>query len=220
MSWSNSGTGDGPMHPYASEAGNRTVLYLLMAAVALVLTWFFGQSMQRLPIELPAWVEAPSVLVFFGLCWKFFDQFVWSWKVARWTGWTDVPDLRGVWTATIQTSFEGSPVSAIGSARIKQTASRMSIVIRWEKSHSYSVAGVLQIGGGAEPELIYQYINQPNLDAPATMQIHRGTAWLELISPTELVGEYYSGRGRQQMGKLSLVRETQESTPVDSSQKS
>ena len=44
-------------------------------------------------------------------------------------------------------------------------------------------------------ELSYQYVNEPMSNAPGTMEIHRGTATLELIG-SSLEGDYYTGRGR------------------------
>jgi hypothetical protein len=146
------------------------------------------------------------VLAFFGLYWKFFDRVAWTWRISRWAGWIDVPDLRGEWSAQATTFRDGDAIHFDGRARIKQTASRLSVSIRWLQSKSHSVSGVFQCGAGGEPELIYQYINHPDPGTVATMQIHRGTAWLELTGPDEFVGEYFSGRGRQQSGRLSLRR--------------
>jgi hypothetical protein len=194
------------MHPYVSNVDGRRSLYIVLAAGATVSAFLLREILQSVSVQPPWWIDAPSVLGFFGLYWTVFDHVVWRWRVARWVNWTDAPDLSGSWTATVDTTHEGAPFATQGRVKIRQTASRLSVSIRWDQSRSYSVSGIVQIGGGAEPELIYQYVNEPNPNALATMQIHRGTAWLELVSPTELVGEYYSGRGRRQVGKLSLVR--------------
>lgn len=194
------------MHPYIAESQSRATLHIVLAALAVASTWLFQQSLALLHITIPWWAETPSALAFFGLYWKGFDLYAWRWSISRWSGWAEAPDLRGTWRATAETQYNNEPRLAAGRAQITQTSSHLGVLIRWKESRSYSVAGVIQQGRGGEPELIYQYVNEPDPSALATMEIHRGTAWLELISANQLVGEYFSGRGRQQSGKLLMER--------------
>lgn len=194
------------MHPYVVEGRRRAILYILLAILAVASSWLLQKLVTLLQINIPWWIQTPSALGFFGIYWKGFDVHAWRWRISRWVGWAETPDLRGAWRATVETEFNNEPRIAEGRARITQTASHLSIVIRWEQSSSYSVAGMVQQGRAGDPELIYQYVNEPTANAHPTMQIHRGTAWLELTSADELAGEYFSGRGRQQTGKLVMTR--------------
>ena len=54
--------------------------------------------------------------------------------------------------------------------------------------------------------LSYEYLNEPVAAAGATMHAHRGTARLVLQGESDLDGEYYTGRDRQQYGALRIHR--------------
>jgi hypothetical protein len=168
----------------------------------------FQAAIRALGWNLPWWIETPSILGVFGLLWKAYDKWMWDWRLSRTFGWTDVPNISGKWSARVDFERSGWRQSAFGTATIRQTSSRLSVVIRWDASRSHSVSAVMQIGDAGTPELIYQYINQPSADAVDTMYIHKGTAWLEVIKSCLIVGEYYSGRGRNQSGSLTLQRNT------------
>ena len=51
------------------------------------------------------------------------------------------------------------------------------------------------------PELHHLYVNEPHPTAPDTMNAHRGTATLRLKGAV-LEGDYYTGRGRLEIGAL------------------
>jgi hypothetical protein len=56
------------------------------------------------------------------------------------------------------------------------------------------------------PLLTYQYQNNPRVGTSDSRHIHYGTARFS-IKGDLLDGEYYSGRGRQNIGAVSLQRE-------------
>ena len=194
------------MHPYVAESRNRVVLYILLAGFSIALTWIFQAAIRALAWNFPWWIETPSILGIFGMLWKAYDKWMWDWRLSRAFGWTDVPNISGKWSARVDFERSGRRQSAFGTATIHQTSSCLSVLIRWDASRSHSVSGVMRIGEAGTPELIYQYVNQPSAGALDTMYIHKGTAWLEVIRSCQIVGEYYSGRGRNQSGSLTLQR--------------
>jgi len=142
------------------------------------------------------------------MLWKWFDVALWKRSLFKRLAVVDLPDLSGAWNARAASVLDGVQQLTLGRAHIHQTWSRLSLSILWEHSRSQSVSGLLQRAASGRFELVYQYLNEPDVLAVATMHIHRGTAWLELdASHRELSGEYFSGRGRQQIGKLVLSRE-------------
>jgi hypothetical protein len=71
------------------------------------------------------------------------------------------------------------------------------------------VAGVL-INGVDEALLVYEFRNEPAADATDTMEAHHGHATLRLergAAQDILVGEYYSGRGRLNIGTMRVTRD-------------
>ena len=79
----------------------------------------------------------------------------------------------------------------------------MLVSLETKDSRSHSVMASLRAIDLPNPELSYQYVNEPKSNAPGTMEMHRGTANLELIG-SRLEGDYYTGRGRGEIGTLKL----------------
>ena len=75
-------------------------------------------------------------------------------------------------------------------------------------SRSRSVAASLRADDPLTPELHYLYSNEPYPTAPDTMHAHRGTAALRLKGAV-LEGDYYTGRGRREIGALKLTRDSE-----------
>lgn len=197
------------MHPYASEARPRKWIYLLLTLAAVLSAWTLQQAMRAIPIATPWWFELPSVLGFFGAYWKLFDDRVWSWGLLRRIGLVAVPDLRGVWNAQVSTSHKGNPHRVRGRIQIEQTWTKLCVLASWPESESHSVSAALQRGPRLRLELTYTFVNEPKAQSASTMEMHRGTAWLRIDNDgTEMEGQYYSGRGRQQVGHLTLRRGT------------
>ena len=74
-----------------------------------------------------------------------------------------------------------------------------------ELSLSYSISASLKVADVVNSELSYLYVNEPKAPAPDTMNIHRGTANLEL-KQNALEGDYYTGRGRMTFGSIKLSK--------------
>jgi len=197
------------MHIYASDNRSRQFVYLYLAICAILCAWLLQKSIQATGRVIPWWIETPSVMGFYGLLWKWFDRSLWKTSLAHRLRLVSVPNLGGQWTAHAEYVLDGTPGETAGTARIKQTWTRMSIAIDWERSRSYSIAAIVQPSPAQRIEVIYQYVNEPDVGAVDTMNIHRGTGWLTHDPESGvLAGEYFSGRGRQQFGKLTLSRVT------------
>ena len=195
------------MHAYAANARSQKAIYLTLAVAAVLAGWGLHRSLTYLSLSPPWWLDTPSVLGFFGLFWKWFDHQLWRVGFLHKWGVIDIPDLRGGWSAQIASSYEAESASVTGEATIEQTWSRISIVIRWPNSQSRSVSAALQAGAGLRQELVYTYVNEPGANAVPTMEMHRGTTWLQVDPGREtLEGHYYSGRGRQQFGDMVLTK--------------
>jgi len=62
-------------------------------------------------------------------------------------------------------------------------------------------------------EILYTYVNEPKAASKSTMNIHYGTASLQISDDFKtLNGEYYSGRGRQTYGSIIAKRQANKKT--------
>jgi hypothetical protein len=196
------------LHRYAvhSERGHHTQLYL--GFVSVLLTWAFAGSLSHFAITLPWWVESPSVLGMYGLLYQLFDKHLWRAGAIR--QFLARPDLNGKWVGTLTSSFDKHAASTRAEARITQTWTHVSIAFHTATSESASESASIVVTPDEGAILTYEYQSVPNADSVGTMHTHRGTARLELKRERDgkimLIGDYYSGRDRQNFGRIELRR--------------
>jgi len=194
------------MHPYSIDTEERKNILLLLTVVCIILSWSFFKILNYYKVILPWWAESPSVLFFYGLLFMIFDN--WAWKLFRKISLIKTPNLIGEWTGYLKTSFDEHSTGIKAGLKIFQTWTRIKILLTTEQSSSRSETASIVINAPEGEHLSYQYINEPKSNAIKTMSIHRGTARL-LFNKKEntLVGEYYSGRDRQNFGSLYFKRD-------------
>jgi hypothetical protein len=197
------------MHSYSVGADERGKVYFTCAAAAVMLAWLSNWLLQRYELMLPWWLESPSVLGFYGGLLALFDRVLWRTAFGRLSGLSHAPNLSGRWDGQITTSFDdfGGPYPA--TLEIDQTWTRMSIRLSTKNSSSQSEAASLVRESGIATILSYLYLSEPRPGAIGTMQTHRGTARLALASENHelrLRGEYYTGRGRVNVGEMDFRR--------------
>ena len=189
-----------------SQIRNRVIIVAVLVSVGLA--WLFAQVTTTLGITVPWWIDAPSVMGFFGLVLAFYNVFLWKTWPFRVLPWFYIPNLSGKWVVKIESSYRGLNSSIEGTAVVRQTAFRMCISLQTPNSSSYSTsASLLRTDRFSTHELVYHYQNSPKPGVPKTMAMHHGTTWLQVSDDGEcLEGEYYTGRGRQNYGTIVFTR--------------
>ena len=177
-----------------------------IAMLSVVLVWLLDVGLDAANIDPPWWLSAPSVAgVYAGLFWLF-DRFVWRWGPLHKLGILSVPDLNGHWIGAVDSSHGDDGTKVEVSATITQRWSAILIVLDTEESQSRSQVATLRVRDIERPELTYTYLSEPHGRAPEPMQTHRGTCTLQPAGD-KLDGDYYTGRGRGTVGRLTLERE-------------
>ena len=196
------------MHPYQIDGEIRVRTFLSAALFSVFAARILSWGLQLLPFPIPWWVETPSVLGFFGLFMWLFDNYLWRTALVQRIEWFCIPDLNGTWHTEIRSSYSGFDKPIQGIALIRQTATKMCIALRTDGSSSFSVhAALIRADKLSKHELTYNFVNRPQADALSTMSMHHGTAWLNIHDDGQVLdGEYYSGRGRQNFGRIILRR--------------
>jgi len=196
------------MHPYQIDEDVRTRKILIAVFFSAIITYLLNVVVQYLSLTIPWWIDAPSVMGFYGFFNWLFDNYLWKSRFVQQLDWLQIPNLNGIWDTELKTSHDKFTETYRCHTTIRQTASKISISIVSGTSLSHSVhAAILHTGKFSAFEIVYNYINEPKADSLSTMNIHYGTAW-HLISNDgkTLEGEYYSGRGRQTFGSIILKR--------------
>jgi hypothetical protein len=197
------------MHPYATDTNARTTVPLIIAGAAIISAWLLARALTALEWSVPWWVDAPSVMGFYGLYTTLFDRWLWRRSLLRWLGLVNVPDLNGTWDGQVASSSGDQHYNHDATVTITQRWSRMTVRLTTDHSHSHSLSAALLDDDTVSPTLSYEYVNEPRAGAAATMHPHRGTARLTLQrrnGSEVLNGEYYTGRGRQTYGTLCVER--------------
>lgn len=191
------------MHSYDLEGRGRVVVFL--ATVSVPLVWLLDVGLDVIGFEAQWWLSVPSFAGFYSALYWIFDHYVWKLNLLRKIGLIKVPDLNGNWEGKIESSYSQSGPAQPFSVTILQRWSKIIVKLETKRSRSYSTAAILRTDDLPNPELTYMYVNEPKATAPNTMNMHRGTAILELADSV-LEGDYYTGRGRGEVGTIKLNR--------------
>jgi hypothetical protein len=194
------------MHPYATDSNERKQITFGLAVISVGLAWGLSRCLAVAHLAIPWWFDAPSSMGLFGIFHTIFDKALWRQPWLHRIGLVKVPILEGNWRGHVRSSFNQHTGEHEVSARIKQTWTQISLVLEGASSTSRTLVASLQVDTPEGAVLSYQYRNEPKPAAVGTMQIHYGTARLVLRDGTLLEGDYYSGRGRQNFGSITLKR--------------
>src|SRR5229473_2868753 len=195
------------MHGYSTDSGERRVVPLCLAFVAIALAWLSFKILALLHFSLPWWLDAPSTLGFYGALYTLFDRNLWRNRLVRKLGLVRVPNLNGCWRGYLLSSFDGHVKRRNLMINIFQTWTQIAVFLTTDTSISRSCTAVLQVDDPDGLSLTYQYQNQPLAKAMKTMHMHYGTARLRMSDDDSLTGDYYAGRDRRTFGQICCQKE-------------
>lgn len=196
------------MHQYQTDDSVKTNFLIVAVLLAVALAYLFAKAIDALQIQIPWYLESPSILGFFGAIYWLYDKYLWKIKWIQKVNWIKTPNISGKWNFEIRTSHDEFSEIISGKAIIRQTAFKISIALETDVSISNSIhAALMRAEKVSEYELTYNYINHPKADSIRTMSIHMGTAHVSIDDDSKKMdGEYYTGRNRQNFGRITLSR--------------
>jgi len=195
------------MHGYSTDSDERRVVPLFLALFAISLAWLSSKFLSVIHLSIPWWVDAPSLMAFYGTLYTLFDRYLWRNRFVCKLRLVRIPNLAGCWRGYLISSFDGHAKRHSLVINIFQTWTQLAVFLATATSISRSCAAVIQVGDPEGVALIYQYQNQPLADATRTMHMHFGTAMLRVSNDGCLVGDYYSGRDRRTFGRICCRRQ-------------
>ncbi|MHB8807755.1 MAG: Cap15 family cyclic dinucleotide receptor domain-containing protein [Anaerolineaceae bacterium] len=196
------------MHTYAHDEKYEKTKFITLFVLSILCMWGINKLFILLQINLPWWVESPSVFSIFSIFLLLFDNYIWKWRFLRHIKSLYAPNINGKWDTTIYSSFSKNEAT-LALIIIKQTASRISISLETKNSKSISkIASITYVGTHSDYELDYTFENSPKATSDQILQQHRGVVWMQIADDNKsMVGEYFSGRGRQNYGKIEMNRQ-------------
>ena len=191
------------MHSYETEGRGRVVV--AVTGVSVLLVWLLHLGLGAVDFEPEWWLSVPSFAGCYSSLHWLFDRYVWRLGLFRRLRLIQVPDLNGKWVGVVESSYSKAGPAHSVSVTVMQRWSKMALTFETEHSRSTTTTAHLRTIDLPNPQLSYQYVNEPKSNAPGTMEMHKGTATLELTS-SGLEGDYYTGRGRGEIGTVKLRR--------------
>ncbi len=195
------------MHDYAIDSRERVFVVRILFMVSALVS---GVAAMLIPSDLipMRWLlPIPSIPLVFGVSYWAFDNWFWRWRFLRTMRLISVPDLRGAWAGTIDSSYTGFEMTQPVTVAIEQTWTKIVVRLNAEQSRSWSVTASVLTNAPEGVLLTYLFDNEPKAEAVSDMQRFRGTTVLVSSATGRLEGHYYTGRGRGTHGSLKLSRQ-------------
>lgn len=194
------------MHEYSVEGGNRHFVLGVLALLALGSAFGLDWILKMTGKSMPWWFDSPSVLGFLTIYVSVFENYIWKFRVARWTRLCDTPNFSGIWSGTVTSSFnKKKPINVC--VTISQSWTRMLMTLETDQSLSKTFTAAFDLAEPGKPVLSYMFFSQANAASRRSMQSHDGAARLIFKDSDFATGDYFSGRGRQNIGRIEIRRE-------------
>jgi hypothetical protein len=147
---------------------------------------------------------------FYAFLYGAFNRWFCKWRPLRAIGLIRVPDLNGPWKFRIRSTYRKTEIDAV--VAIHQTWRMLQVPLETRLSRSLSEIASLVTDDPCEFVLNYEFLNTPKQGAAVgTMHVHRGSVEIRFPKDGKIaagVGEYYSGRDRENQGQLEVERST------------
>lgn len=143
-----------------------------------------------------------SIVSIIGFC---FNKWMWKWSIFQ--SWlVPFPCLAGEWEGHIFYNWDGIDRDKIIKLKIRQTFLQVQICIETNESHSNSICASFDFDEmRGHRDLVYSYINEPDVTIRERSQIHYGTAKLRYNDKEgTLEGTYWTDR--KSVGDIILTR--------------
>jgi hypothetical protein len=174
---------------------------LLIRTVAAVVVLVFGIGLYATGADLEVtWLKffGPAVSVASLLLWLW-DNWLWRTSLAQRIDPVN-PNIRGTWKGSLESFWEDPETGQRPAVKtiylvVRQTASQVTISLLTDESRSTSTAGTI-VKSESEVQLLYLYLNTPDLKHQGRSRIHFGSVKLEVHGKPgrRLRGQYWTDR--------------------------
>ena len=185
-----------------------TAFILILVGISAVVVYMISYALKSYGVEIPFYIETPSIPAVYALFFVLFDRFLWKNKIFKRLDIVIADDLNGKWVGSLKSSYDNFATDIEAQLVIEQTATKIKICGTFNKSKSVSIHenfGRSEIDNRVA--LFYFFRNEPSYDATQTMAMHEGSAKLTYSPENEsLTGYYYSGRDRNNFGTIEVKK--------------
>lgn len=195
------------MHPYSIDTDEKRQILLFLAAASILLAYLLNWVVTSIGMTIPWWLDAPSVMGFYGILYWLFDNYLWAIRYKSKCGLSQIPILKGTWEGCVSSSHDHFQGLTDCKVDIYQNWNSILVCLETKNSKSESKSCSISLNSKHQKKIAYTYTNIPGVSSVETMQIHTGTTELTLSEDGNcLEGNYYTGRGRVNYGSIKLTR--------------
>jgi hypothetical protein len=192
------------MHDYSLDTPVRRYVHYVLALAAFTVPHAFT-TLSGYAIPGNQFGYPISVGATFTILYLIFDH--WAWKKLYII--LKIPNLSGEWQASGISSYPdpqtGQPSKFNMRYTIKQSFSRIEVYGETDTSTSRSMMASLELDH-AVCIFRYAFENQPKNTSNNELQRHPGLIELRIISPSQMAGDYFSGKHRLRYGELTFTK--------------
>lgn len=189
------------MHDYSIDFSERKTVPFFIAGISIAFAYLIRLTLDYFKIDIPWWVDAPSVMGIYLFLYGVFDGRLWKIRFL-----SKIKNLSGEWEGYLESSHSEFKKKTKCRVVINQKWSSLSVILETKDSRSRSFSGALLTANPIGQELTFEYINEPFANAKEQMNTHKGSCTLLLEAHDKLSGQYYTGRGRMNHGLINLRR--------------
>jgi len=194
-------------HPYATDSNERKNVLFWLAIISVVICYGIYFYLERKQVSLSYWVSAPSVFGVFGFLYLIFNEWLWKLSLLHKIRLVKVPVISGKWYGHIKSSYDYYQSEKEITISIYQNWTELLVVLETDSSTSYSQTASVITSNPHCTTITYGYLNSPSPASLDTMHMHIGSTTLELKDDLyNMVGSYYSGRDRKNVGDIVITK--------------
>lgn len=154
-----------------------TVFILILVGISVVLAYTIFSILQRNGVEVPFYIEAPSIPGIYAGLFLLFDKYLWKASllhpILKKLRIIIADDLNGNFKGTIKSSYDDFKSEIKAELTIKQTATQIKIRGVFGESKSISVHENFSCSDiDDKVALFYFFRNEPGYNAVDTMSMH------------------------------------------------
>jgi len=184
------------MHNYNKLEVPSKIIYFILVFVSIIISIAIAHYLKQISANgfrgYITLIWAGSPLATYGMLFWFFDNFFWRFPIINKL--INIPNLNGTYEGKLKSSYDNFKNTVNFTLTIKQTFNKIVVKLKTGTSESESLSAFLK-REGTTALLVYNYHNEPTTVEKATLNEHKGTAWLkfDLVKNT-FEGRYYTDK--------------------------
>ena len=117
----------------------------MLASLAIAFAWLSSKLLLVIHLSVPWWIDAPSVMAFYGVLYALFDRYLWRIGLVSKLGLVRMPILAGRWYGYLISSFDGHAKHHDLMITICQSWTQIAVFLTTAKSISRSCAAEFKL---------------------------------------------------------------------------